>query len=202
MCSSAAQAQVDVIYNPGSGNLRLFSEARSVTTFEAQSAGSLFIPKNVAPNVIFPPFDALTPDRLFKISAGAGAYHSIDFGNIFTRNLTLNGISADLSIHGSLTPDGSGDNSLYAGGLDIVMSFSDDDDGLLDVMELPGFPSPDFREHRVEDLDGLNGITGTADRDRMMLRGNNLSIESGDFEGFPNLEELTLGSIWSDTPFG
>jgi hypothetical protein len=112
---------VSVIYDPASGNLSLDSPSRSVTTFEAKSAGNLFIPGNVAPGVIAPPFDLITPAKLFKLSAGAGAYNSIDFGNVLPGGLGGDAIAADMSISGSLTPDGSGNNALDAGGLDIVV---------------------------------------------------------------------------------
>ena len=198
LTNSVVQAQVDILYNPINGNLSLESPARTIAVFEATSAGNLFIPGNIAPGVLTSPFDRITPGLLFKLSPGAGAYHSIDFGNILTRNITLNVIFADLSINGSLTPDGSGNNGLDAGGLGFVMSFPDDDDGLLDVMELPRFPDPVLYGHRIEDLDGLHFIQGAVSRQSLALAGRNLSIESGDFEGFPNLEYLTLGTIYAD----
>ena len=112
---------VSVIYDPASGNLSLDSPSRSVTTFEAKSAGNLFIPGNVAPGVIAPPFDLITPAKLFKLSAGAGAYTNLNFGTVVKPGLDEAALVADMSVNGSLTPDGSGNNALDAQGLSVVV---------------------------------------------------------------------------------
>ena len=74
-----------------------------------------------------------------------------------------------------------------------VAQVDTDNDGLLDVMELPGFPS-DIEFAAVEDLDGVNIFTNA---DELILQGNQLRIESGDFETLSNLRQLFLGSIVS-----
>lgn len=112
---------VTVSYDPPTGNLSVNSPDRTITTFQTISAGNQFIPENVTPGTVAPPFDIITPEKLFKLSAGANAYNSIDFGNVLPTGLLNSQLEADLSIDGSLTPDGSGNNSLDAGGLNVCL---------------------------------------------------------------------------------
>ncbi len=66
---------VQILYDPSNGNLSVNSPARSVTTFEVKSDSGLFLPENLSPGVLNPPFNLISPSKLFKLSAGAGAYN-------------------------------------------------------------------------------------------------------------------------------
>lgn len=112
-----ARAQVGVCYDPSSGNLSVHSEVRTITTFEMKAGGDVkFIPTNINEGTLFPPFDLITPDKLFKLSAAPNDYLSIDFGNVLPPGMSLRDFD-QFTIVGSLTPDGSGNNSLDANGL-------------------------------------------------------------------------------------
>lgn len=113
---------VQILYDPSNGNLSVNSPARSVTTFEVISDSGLFIPKNISPGVLNPPFDVISPSKLFKLCAGAGAYNDINFGNILPARLGCDSLISELTIRGSLTPDDSGNNALDASGLDVCFA--------------------------------------------------------------------------------
>ncbi|MCA9168028.1 MAG: leucine-rich repeat domain-containing protein, partial [Planctomycetales bacterium] len=70
-----------------------------------------------------------------------------------------------------------------------------DGDGLLDLIDVPGFnPSagatPDFSDRGIQDLDGANLLTNLQS---LFLAFNQItSIDSGDFDGLDNLHDLYL----------
>ena len=119
------RAQVSVTYDSGSGNLSVASDGRAITSFEAKSAGNLFVPANIAAGVLAPPFDLITPAKLFRLSAGTDAYNSIDFGNILPAELSNSQLHTDLTIAGSLSPVELGadsNNAISADGLHLSWS--------------------------------------------------------------------------------
>ena len=77
-----------------------------------------------------------------------------------------------------------------------------DGDGLLDLLDVPGFnPSAsgevNFNQRGIEDLDGANLLINlrTLDLGYVPFTGNQItSIERGDFEGLTNLQTLRLGA--------
>ena len=70
-----------------------------------------------------------------------------------------------------------------------------DGDGLLDLLDVPGFDANargqlNFADRGIEDLDGANLLTRAGE---LWLAGNQItSIESGDFTGLGNLTDLYL----------
>ena len=69
-----------------------------------------------------------------------------------------------------------------------------DGDGLLDLIDVPGFDpgatgEGRFVSKRIEDLDGANLLTNLRD---LNLNSNRItSIERGDFDGLTNLQSLS-----------
>ena len=79
-----------------------------------------------------------------------------------------------------------------------AQSFPNDNDGLLDVGEAPGFPAEpavatgelSFGRRNIQDLDGTRLLANLKELD---LSGNDVtSIEPGDFEGLVSLQRLAL----------
>jgi len=95
---------VVVAYDPADGHLWMNGNGVKVTTFELKSAGSKFIPGNVPPGTISPPFDVATEAKLFKLSTAG--LDGIDFGNALPAGLTLEAAMQDLDVNGSILPSG------------------------------------------------------------------------------------------------
>lgn len=112
---------MQILYAPINGNLSV-PPPRSVTAFEVVSDSGLLIPKNISPGVRNPPFDVISPSKLFTLSAGAGAFNNINVGNILPARLGCDSLISELTIRGSLTPDDSGNNPLDAGGLEVCFA--------------------------------------------------------------------------------
>lgn len=129
---SSAQAEVSIVYygldatsptwgDHPAGTLIIDSSDRTITTFEmiATSPDFKFNPAGITPGIIAPPFDIITPDKLFKLAAGDAAFSNINFGAVMPPGMTYEDCLT-FSISGSLTPDGSGNNALDAQGLSLV----------------------------------------------------------------------------------
>ena len=125
--TAVANAEVSLVYYPtdlnspawgdnGAGTLIIDSTDRSITTLEIISAGGNFTPAGAAAGAFAPPFDIISETKLFKLSAGAGAYTNLNFGQVLKPGLCPL-LLTDLTVNGSLTPDGSGNNALDAQGL-------------------------------------------------------------------------------------
>jgi hypothetical protein len=112
MTPDVADAVV-VVYDPGTGNLSVADNGVSITTLELKSAGNLFIPGNIAAGVISPPFDVVSPSKLFKLSTGG--FSSVDFGNIVPTGISPEALLADMDVNGSILPSG-GLNAAAGGG--------------------------------------------------------------------------------------
>lgn len=145
-------AEVNITYMPTdgrdpnygnvlAGTLVVESTERTITTFELISAGSLFRPDDAA-DVFSPPFDVITEDKLFKLAAGDAAFSQLNFGPVLIGGLSEDALLADLTINGSLTPDGSGNNRLDANGLSVILGVPEPSSaalagiGLLTVLSL------------------------------------------------------------------
>ena len=85
--TSAASAQVLLLYKADSGNVSINSADRSITTIEVISAGSKFIPGNANDVFQFP--SLFTEKKIFNRGAGAAAFNSVDFGNILPNGADL-----------------------------------------------------------------------------------------------------------------
>ena len=130
--TAAANAEVSLIYYPsdmnspvfgenGAGTLIIDSTDRSITTLEIISAGGNFTPAGAAAGAFAPPFDIISETKLFKLSAGAAAYTNLNFGQVIKPGMDCASLVADMSVNGSLTPDGSGNNALDAQGLSMPL---------------------------------------------------------------------------------
>ena len=130
--TAVANAEVSLVYYPAdanspawgenaAGTLIANSSDRSITTLEIISAGGNFTPAGAAAGAFAPPFDIISETKLFKLSAGAGAYTNLNFGTVVKAGLGGDALVSDMSINGSLTPDGSGNNALDAQGLSVVV---------------------------------------------------------------------------------
>ena len=91
--TAVANAEVSLVYYPadanspvwgenGAGTLIADSTDRSITTLEIISAGGNFTPAGAAAGAFAPPFDIISETKLFKLSAGAGAYTNLNFGQV------------------------------------------------------------------------------------------------------------------------
>lgn len=130
--TAAANAEVSIVYYPTAidspawgnnpaGTLIADTSDRTITTLEIISAGNNFTPATADSSQFSPPFDIINEGKLFKLAAGDAAFSNINFGQAVTAGLSEEALLADMSINGSLTPDGSGNNALDAQGLNVVV---------------------------------------------------------------------------------
>ena len=66
-----------LIYDAAYGNMSFDTGGLGVTTLEIRSASGLFMPSNIAPGIITPPFDVITNEKLFKLSTSNISEHQL-----------------------------------------------------------------------------------------------------------------------------
>lgn len=74
--ATAAHAHVYIYYDPSDGNLTVTSTERRIVAFEmvATHEQLRFDIDGINTGVLVPPFDEITPDRLFKLAAGPSSF--------------------------------------------------------------------------------------------------------------------------------
>ncbi len=95
--ATTAHAQVIVFYGFADGNLTLVSLRRAVTSFEAKAFDDMFIADNLTPGALTPPFDVITPRKLFKLQPQG--FERINFGNVLPPQRA---VWREVEFHGSL----------------------------------------------------------------------------------------------------
>ena len=95
-------AVMSLVYDPTDGNLRLHAAGQHVTTLEVMSHSAVFT--GVQPSQVQPPFDVYLPGKFFLLKTdGMG---DEDFGRAIIPGLTGDALAADLSVDGSIMPEG------------------------------------------------------------------------------------------------
>lgn len=114
---SAAEAQAQLIVFQGvmDGNLAIISLGRDITAIELLAKKSKFVPQHIRAGVVNPPFDIATEKKLFKLQPHG-------FRHVYYGNVLPPGRLAPFNIEGALKHDGSGNNSIDAEGIAVIMT--------------------------------------------------------------------------------
>lgn len=104
---------VILTYDPADGNLSMNSTGSlQITTIELKSAG-MFLPENAAAGVFEPPFDVVNADKLFTLKTSG--VNAISFGTVLPAGLDAETIISDISINGSILPQGGLEDAVGGG---------------------------------------------------------------------------------------
>ncbi len=97
---------VTLTYEPSTGNLSYDGNGIDITTMEIKSAEGLFIPENVNSDIIVGPFDVFNTGKFFTLTTAPNQVAAVDIGPVLPTGLSFDAVLADLTVNGSLYPQG------------------------------------------------------------------------------------------------
>ena len=111
--TDAAIADAVVLtYDPADGNLWMNATGSlEITTIEIKSPG-LFLSDN-ATDIFLPPFDVASADKLFTLKTEG--VNELAFGTVLPAGMTPDKLIADLSVNGSILPQGGLEDAVGGG---------------------------------------------------------------------------------------
>ena len=100
---SVGDGNISLVYDPADGSLKLDAAGKKVTTLEVHSTAGYFT--GTAPSQVSPPFDVFNATKFFLLkTAGIG---DENFGPALAKGLSVDALSSDLKVAGSILPSGS-----------------------------------------------------------------------------------------------